>query len=105
MVISGINNGFNLGTDIFYSGTVAGAREGLLHRIPSLSLSADYDVESSNYYEISEFIHEFIEKNQKIFLDMLKRNYFLNFNFPTKLNFNNIRVTNVGTRKIIYATC
>ena len=26
LVISGINNGFNLGTDIFYSGTVAGAR-------------------------------------------------------------------------------
>ena len=66
MVISGINNGFNLGTDIFYSGTVAGAREGLLHRIPALSLSADYDVESSNYLEISEFINNLLQKPANI---------------------------------------
>ena len=95
LVISGINNGFNLGTDIFYSGTVAGAREGLLHRIPSISLSADYDVESSNYYKISKFVHEFIVKNQPIFIDMHRNNYFLNFNFPTKLNFNKIKITNM----------
>ena len=100
LVISGINNGFNLGTDIFYSGTVAGAREGLLHRIPSISLSADYDIESSNYYKISEFIHEFVSKNQPIFIDMLEKKYFLNFNFPTKLNFNNIKITNIGTREL-----
>jgi 5'-nucleotidase len=100
LVISGINNGFNLGTDVFYSGTVAGAREGLLHRIPSLALSADYNVESTNYHKICEFIHKFIEKNQPIFIDMLKSNYFLNFNFPTKLNFNNIKITNIGTREL-----
>ena len=100
LVISGINNGFNLGTDIFYSGTVAGAREGLLHRIPSISLSADYDVESINYYKISKFIHEFIVKNQPIFIDMHRNNYFLNFNFPTKLNFNNIKITNIGSREL-----
>ena len=100
LVISGINNGFNLGTDIFYSGTVAGAREGLLHRIPSISLSADYDIESSNYYKISEFIHEFVIKNQPLFTDMLKKKYFLNFNFPTKLNFNDIKITNIGTREL-----
>ncbi len=28
LVVSGINNGFNLGSDVFYSGTVAGAVEG-----------------------------------------------------------------------------
>ena len=100
LVISGINNGFNLGTDIFYSGTVAGAREGLLHRIPAISLSTDYGVESSNYFEISEFINKFIAKNQQIFIEMLRWKYFLNFNFPTKLNFNNIKITNIGTREL-----
>ena len=39
------------------------------------------NVESSNYYKISEFIHKFIEKNQPIFIDMLKINIFLILTF------------------------
>lgn len=38
-VLSGINRGPNLGRDVFYSGTVAAAREGLFHKIPSVALS------------------------------------------------------------------
>ena len=37
LVLSGINHGPNLGTDIFCSGTVAAALEGTLEGIPSLS--------------------------------------------------------------------
>jgi 5'-nucleotidase len=39
LVISGINAGPNLGTDIVYSGTAAAARQGGLFRIPSIALS------------------------------------------------------------------
>lgn len=39
LILSGINNGANLGTDVFYSGTVAAAREGALMRIPSYAFS------------------------------------------------------------------
>lgn len=39
LVVSGINHGYNLGTDIFYSGTVAAAREGALRGIPSIAFS------------------------------------------------------------------
>lgn len=39
MVISGINCGINLGSDVIYSGTVAGAMEGAQNGIPSLALS------------------------------------------------------------------
>ncbi len=39
LVISGINLGPNLGTDIFYSGTVAAALEGTIHGIPSFAVS------------------------------------------------------------------
>ncbi|KAE9612813.1 hypothetical protein Lal_00027665 [Lupinus albus] len=39
LVISGINNGDNTGYDIFYSGTVAGAREAFFNHIPSISIS------------------------------------------------------------------
>jgi len=38
-VLSGINLGPNLGFDTLYSGTVAGAREGLMNGIPSLAFS------------------------------------------------------------------
>lgn len=41
LVVSGLNHGLNLGSDIFYSGTVAAAREGALRGIPSIALSAD----------------------------------------------------------------
>lgn len=39
MVISGINNGANMGDDTIYSGTVAAAMEGFLLGIPSLAVS------------------------------------------------------------------
>ncbi len=47
-VVSGINKGYNLGDDITYSGTVAGALEGALLGVPSLAVSlratrGDYD--------------------------------------------------------------
>lgn len=39
MVVSGINNGPNLGDDTLYSGTVAAAMEGYLFGIPSIAFS------------------------------------------------------------------
>src|SRR5216683_1454331 len=48
LVISGVNKGWNLGDDVTYSGTVAGALEAALLGIPSLAISlrqtrGDYD--------------------------------------------------------------
>ena len=40
VVVSGLNHGLNLGTDVFYSGTVAAAREGALRGFPALAVSA-----------------------------------------------------------------
>ena len=39
MVLSGINQGSNLGTDVLYSGTVSAAMEGTIEEIPSIALS------------------------------------------------------------------
>ncbi len=38
-VISGINEGGNLGTDVHYSGTVAAVREGVIHGVPGIAVS------------------------------------------------------------------
>jgi 5'-nucleotidase len=39
LVLSGINRGANLGEDIFYSGTVGGAREGSFFGVPAIAMS------------------------------------------------------------------
>jgi 5'-nucleotidase len=39
LVLSGVNRGSNVGEDVIYSGTVAGAVEGTMLGIPSLALS------------------------------------------------------------------
>lgn len=41
LVVSGINHGLNLGTDIFYSGTVAGAMEAAIRDLRGLAVSQD----------------------------------------------------------------
>jgi 5'-nucleotidase len=38
-VLSGINAGGNMGSDVYISGTVAAVREAALHRIPAIALS------------------------------------------------------------------
>lgn len=43
LVVSGINRGLNIGDDVTYSGTVAGALEGALLHVPSLAFSAQTD--------------------------------------------------------------
>ena len=39
LVVSGINKGWNLGDDVTYSGTVAGALEGALLGVPAIAVS------------------------------------------------------------------
>ncbi len=39
LVVSGINHGLNLGSDVFYSGTVAAAREGAMRGVPAIAIS------------------------------------------------------------------
>lgn len=59
LVISGVNNGFNLGSDALYSGTVGAAMEALIFNVPALAVSVErYNKERSA--EITPFINEFV---------------------------------------------
>jgi len=42
LLVSGINHGFNLGSDVFYSGTVACAVEAAIRGVPAIAMSLDY---------------------------------------------------------------
>jgi 5'-nucleotidase len=41
LVVSGINLGLNLGTDVLYSGTLAAALEGAIHDVPAMAVSQE----------------------------------------------------------------
>jgi 5'-nucleotidase len=53
LVLSGINHGLNLGADVFYSGTVAAAREAALRGLRGLALSAAPDADLDAVAECS----------------------------------------------------
>ncbi len=61
LVISGINRGYNIGTDIVYSGTVAAAREASILGIPSIAIStspAYYGNAIGHLEEVFDYIHD-----------------------------------------------
>lgn len=51
LIVSGINNGPNLGDDITYSGTVSAAIEGTILNIPSFAISLAIEGGSTPYFE------------------------------------------------------
>lgn len=53
LVLSGLNHGLNLGQDVFYSGTVAAAREGALHGYVALALSAAEEADPAEAAEMA----------------------------------------------------
>lgn len=55
LVVSGINNGYNLGTDVLYSGTVAAAAEGVVLDIPAIALSTDRDADAETVAHAARF--------------------------------------------------
>jgi len=60
-VISGINRGANLGTDLFYSGTFAAASEGTLFKKNAIALSLIVDGDYLYFESAGEFIVDFLE--------------------------------------------
>jgi 5'-nucleotidase len=49
IVVSGINKGYNLGDDVTYSGTVAGALEAALLGIPGIAVSLERSLDSYDF--------------------------------------------------------
>jgi 5'-nucleotidase len=64
MVISGINDGANMGDDTIYSGTVAAATEGFLLGIPSLAVSMSQH-HATHFESAANAILELVRQFQK----------------------------------------
>lgn len=76
VVFSGVNDGLNLGTDIIYSGTCAGAREAVIEGIPGVAISTDFKSFDIVEKEIDNVLELVINKK------LYSKEYVLNINFP-----------------------
>ncbi|HWU81956.1 MAG TPA: 5'/3'-nucleotidase SurE [Methylophilaceae bacterium] len=76
MVISGINDGANMGDDTIYSGTVAAAMEGYLLGIPSIAVS------------MSRHGAQYFDTAAKVVIDLVERYKQTGFPPPLLLNVN-----------------
>lgn len=81
LVLSGVNRGSNLAEDVTYSGTIAGAMEGLLCGIPSIALSQSMGRrDQPEYWGVAEHygpivVRELLEQGWA-------RGVLINVNFP-----------------------
>jgi 5'-nucleotidase len=95
LVVSGINRGLNIGDDVTYSGTVAGALEGALLHAPSIAFSVEIDEQGRAVYDNAA---PFVRRLCAHVLDKgLAPGVLLNVNFPLG-GYRGVRVTRQGTR-------
>ena len=79
LIVSGINKGWNLGDDVTYSGTVAGALEGALLGVPSLAVSLR---QTRGEYDFSHAAHAAASIAESMLARPLPGRTFLNINVP-----------------------
>jgi 5'-nucleotidase len=79
LVVSGINKGWNLGDDVTYSGTVAGALEGALLGVPALAVSL---MATSGAYDFRHAAQSAATLADALLQRPLPSRTFLNVNVP-----------------------
>src|SRR2546423_2577751 len=97
LVVSGINTGPNLGSDITYSGTVSAAMEGVVSGVPAIAISL------ADYYEW-DFLYaaSFAARLARRVLRVgLERDVLLNVNVPrgSRRDIKGVQVTRLGRRE------
>jgi 5'-nucleotidase len=95
LVVSGINHGLNLAGDVFYSGTVAAAREAALRGLRGLALSAGPDADLAGAARCAvELVQAFLGEP----LPTSGGGILLNVNFPAGDRWL-VRATRLGSRR------
>lgn len=94
-VISGINAGWNLAEDVTYSGTVAGAMEGTIHKIFSIAVSLAPDVATwERFLTVARWLNTALPALRAIGSPRV----FFNINWPRVHPPRGLRWTRLGTR-------
>ncbi|NMB41508.1 MAG: 5'/3'-nucleotidase SurE [Firmicutes bacterium] len=97
LVISGINRGSNLGTDVLYSGTVSAAVEAIILGIPAMAISLT-EQENPDFRFAANFVLRILHT---IYNHDLPNNTLLNINIPgkTRKKIAGVAVTRLGLRQ------
>lgn len=101
LVVSGINRGSNMGTDVLYSGTVSAAIEGAMHGKPSIALSlccyenCDFELAAELAVAICKELYD----------TGIEKDIVMNVNIPhiPRELINGVKITRLGVRK--YKNC
>ena len=97
LVVSGINLGSNLGTDVFYSGTVSAAVEGVINDVPAIAISLDA-LKCGDFSAAADFSARLVKL---VMQKGLPAETLLNVNIPDRANSDKapgICVTRLGKR-------
>ena len=103
LILSGVNRGHNLGEDVSYSGTVAGALQGMAFGIPSIALSQSlerfHDTVVANWETAEAFAPGIITK---LLAARWPNGVVMNVNFPNRAPdlVEAVEVTTQGQRDI-----
>src|SRR5499426_1160170 len=95
LVVSGINKGGNLGEDVSYSGTVAGALEASIYGLPGIAVSL---VQRTNF-DFGPSAEFAVQLASRVLTDGLPRGTLLNVNVPPG-PIRGVRITRQGTKNI-----
>lgn len=94
VVLSGINLGANLGTDIVYSGTAAAARQAVFSGLPGIALSLATDREPYHW----DVLANFVSSNLEELISLCSPEWFVNVNAPSIPSYRGVRITGVSKR-------
>ncbi|WOD38021.1 5'/3'-nucleotidase SurE [Nodosilinea sp. E11] len=97
VVVSGINHGANLGTDVVYSGTVSAAMEGMMEGIPAIAVSLT-SFTQGNFAPAAEFIRDLLAEGAS---GLLAAPLLLNVNVPAlpAAEIKGAKITRQGIRR------
>ena len=93
LVLSGINSGPNIGSDIMYSGTVAAASEAVFLGIPAIAVSLGGWLEQREHFKEREYYleaAEFVKRNLENLYGLVKTytgELLLNVNYPVNRSY------------------
>ena len=95
VVISGINIGPNLGSDVIYSGTAAAARQAAYKKIPGIALSLNSFKEPFYFEPVAEFTARHLTE----LITLWNEDHFININAPNVSGELEVRVTTPAMRR------
>jgi 5'-nucleotidase len=93
LIVSGINHGGNLGDDVLYSGTVAGALEAIVYGLPGIAVSQV----GRGTYDFGPAAHFALLAARKVLQEGLPERTVLNINVP-RGPIRGVRLTHQGTK-------